>query len=410
MPKRRVSGCGRPRAIIAAGFFLYLRRLQLSGYRNYGNLDITLPQGNLLFLGDNAQGKSNLLEAVYLLAGARSARASSDSDLIGWDAEAEPQPVARVSAAVERHAGPIQLEAIVVGPAAPGSPPSRAGKRLRVNGIARRGVDFVGQLRAVLFTAEDMTIVTGSPSERRRFLDSMLSQLDRRYYAAAQRYGRVLQQRNAALKRVKEGLSGIDEMAFWDESLVKEGALMVEARLRACSTLTPVAAHYHRELSGAAVEALDVEYCPRLGDDQALRLDPGAGVEEVAAALIEGMRSLRRREVAAGLSLIGPHRDEVAIRIDGASAASFASRAQVRTATLALRLAEARLFQQDLGDPPVLLLDDIVSELDERRRRSVLASIADFDQVWFTATDDHGFDASFLEAASVYQVAGGTLG
>jgi DNA replication and repair protein RecF len=126
--------------------------------------------------------------------------------------------------------------------------------------------------------------------------------------------------------------------------------------------------------------------------------------------LAGGLHGARRREIAAGMSLVGPHRDDIALLINGVSAASFGSRAQVRTATLSLRLAEARLQERDLADPPVLLLDDIVSELDERRRRSVLASIADFDQVWFTATDTHGFDAAFLDSAAVYRVEAGTLG
>jgi DNA replication and repair protein RecF len=389
---------------------LYLRRLQISDFRNYHRLDLTLPTGNLLFLGDNAQGKSNLLEAVYLLASGRSVRASTDSELIGWQAEAAPQPFARVHAAVERRAAAIQLEAIVAGTTVgPAAQVTRAGKRLRVNGIPRRGADFVGQLRAVLFTADDLSIVTGSPSERRRFLDSMLSQQDRHYYASGQRYARVLQQRNAALRRIKEGLASVDELAFWDESLVKEGSYMLAARLRACATLLPAAAAYHRELSGDASESLDVEYAPRIGDEQALVLDPAASVDEAARALTTGLHSVRRRELAAGVSLVGPHRDDVLFRLNGMSAAAFGSRAQVRTATLALRLAEARLLQEGAGDPPVLLLDDIVSELDERRRRSVLRSIADFDQTWFTSTDTHGFEPAFLEGAAIFRVHAGAI-
>lgn len=388
---------------------MHLRRLQLSGFRNYQNLDLTLPTGNLVFLGGNAQGKSNLLEAVYMLASGRSARAGSEPELIAWQSEAEGQLVARLVGSVERRAGPVQLEAIVIASGGP-QQASRAGKRLRVNGIPRRASDFVGQLRAVLFTAEDMAIVTGAPSERRRYLDSMLSQRDRRYYGAISRYARILQQRNAGLKRVKEGLASPDEMAFWDEALVAEGSVILEARIRACAMLGPLAGAFHRELSGEAMESLDVEYSPRVGDEGAvLELDGPASAQELAGVLKAGIASLRRREVAAGMSLVGPHRDEVLIRINGSSAASFGSRAQVRTATLALRLAEARLLQHDIADPPVLLLDDILSELDERRRRSVLVTIADFDQVWFTATDGQGLDPDFLAAAAVYKVAAGEI-
>jgi len=386
---------------------LYLRRLQLKDFRNYAHLDIGLPRGNLVLLGDNAQGKSNLLEAVYLLASARSVRASSDAEVIAWQAAAEPQPVARVAGLLERRDGAVLLEAFVVGrPQGPAALAARAGKRLRLNGIARRASDFVGSMRAVLFTAEDLDIVNGAPSERRRFLDSMLVQVDRHYYAANQRYARVLQQRNAALKRVKEGLAAPDEMAFWDEALVTDGALIIAARARACAFLAPEAARQHLLLSGGAAERLELRYCPRLAEGE-------KGVpqtaEEASAALRAALHGVKRREVAAGMSLIGPHRDDIEILLDGAAAASFGSRAQVRTAALSLRLAEAALLRAAGGDPPLLLLDDIVSELDERRRRSVLASIADFDQVWFTATDTHGFDPAFLETAAVYRVQAGRI-
>jgi DNA replication and repair protein RecF len=387
---------------------LYLRRLQLKNFRNYTQLDLTFPRGNLLVLGDNAQGKSNLLEAIYLLASGRAVRTSTDAELIAWDAEPEPRPVARVTGSAELRDGSLQLEAIIAGGSSSPLEASRAGKRLRVNGIARRAADFVGLLRAVLFTAEDMAIVLGPPSERRRFLDAMLSQLDRRYYAAGQRYARILQQRNAALKRIKDGLGGPEELGFWDESLLNEGAVMVEARLRACNALAPMAAEFHSDLSGPAGERLEVAYCPRIGEGEAdvASYESQADVREAMRA---GIERLRRREMAAGMTLVGPHRDDLAITINGAAASSFGSRAQVRTATLSLRLAQARLFQQQGADSPLLLLDDIVSELDARRRRSVLASIADFDQVWFTSTDTHGFDEAFVGSASIYEVSGGRM-
>jgi DNA replication and repair protein RecF len=386
---------------------LYLRRLLLKDFRNYSDLDLSLPRGNLVFLGDNAQGKSNLLEAVYLLASARSVRASSDVEMVGWQAPAEPQPVARVAGSLERRDGAVQLEAFIAGRApGPAALAARAGKRLRLNGIPRRAADFVGSMRAVLFTADDLAIVSGAPSERRRYLDSMLVQVDRRYYAANQRYARVLQQRNAALKRVKDGLAGPEELGFWDESLVTDGAVIIATRARACALLAPEAARQHLLLSGAAGERLELRYRPRLADGEK-RLPETE--EEAAAALKAALHGLKRREVAAGMSLAGPHRDDLEILLDGAAAASFGSRAQVRTAALSLRLAEAALLRAAGGDPPLLLLDDIVSELDERRRRSVLTSIADFDQVWFTATDTHGFDPAFLETAAVYRVQSGRV-
>lgn len=388
---------------------MYVTRLTLRNFRNYRELDLQPPRGRLLFVGDNAQGKSNLLEAVYLLATARSVRAAADGEMIGWEGEREPQPVARVTAAVERVAGAVQLEAVVVGPAASLSRQSaRAGKRFRVNGVPRRAVDLIGNLRAVLFRAEDMEIVSGPPSERRRYMDLAVSQLDRRYYAAVQRYGRILQQRNAGLRRVKEGLGGLDEMVFWDASLVKEGALIIAYRLRHAARLSELASRAHSELAGEAGEALVARYQPRL-ETAGRDLSPDTPVEQVEAALRESLKALQRREIAAGLTLAGPHRDDLALELNGAPAASFGSRAQIRTATLALKLAEARLLADEAGDAPVLLLDDIVSELDEKRRRSVLGSLDDFDQVWLTATDTSTLSEAWLADTSVYRVVAGTV-
>jgi DNA replication and repair protein RecF len=388
---------------------LHVRRLQLSGFRNYHALDLELPPGALLFTGDNAQGKSNLLEAVALLATAKSSRAGQDAEMIGWDVEGGLQAFARVHAEVERRQGAVALEAIIAGPTAPPAPPSRGGKRLRVNGIARRAVDFVGQLRAVQFTADDLDIVSGPPSNRRAFLDAALGQADRGYYAALQRYGRILQQRNATLRRIKEGVAGLDELSLWDEGFSREGATIVAARARAIQRLGDLAAESHVRLSGSALELLELGYEPQLGGQWAGLLPQeatGVAVEQRFAAALAGQR---RRETAAGLSLVGPHRDDVAVHLNGVAAASFGSRAQIRTAALSLRLAEAELLRGNGGESPVLLLDDILSEMDEARRTAVLDGLGGFDQVWITTTTGFALPGAFLERAKAYRVEAGSV-
>jgi DNA replication and repair protein RecF len=389
---------------------LHVRRLQLTGFRNYRDLDIDLAPGRLLFTGDNAQGKSNLLEAVHLLATGRSVRATSDAEMIGWGAESEGQPFARLQAGVERRGGDVQLETLVVGAAtAANAPAQRAGKRFRVNGIPRRAIDFVGQLQSVLFTADDLEIISGSPSDRRLFIDVAISQLDRAYYAALRRYTRILQQRNATLRRIKDGIAGQDELALWDDSLVREGAVIISARQRLIGRLAALAASAHSELSGFAHEDLKVAYEAQLGDDWRPLLAPDATPEAAQSLFAAALAGQRRRDLAAGVSLVGPHRDDLSIVLNGAPASSFGSRAQIRTAALSLRLAEARLLLTEAGDPPIVLLDDIVSELDEGRRRSVLDSIAGFDQVWFTATSAAWLPADFVRSCQVYEVRAGTV-
>jgi DNA replication and repair protein RecF len=389
---------------------LLVRQLKLTNFRNYQQIDLDLRPGRLLFLGDNAQGKSNLLEAVYLLASGRSVRASNDGEMLGWAGETESQPFARLETAVQRRAGDVHLETIVVGPSAtPGPGTTRAGKRFRVNGIARRAVDFVGQLRAVLFTADDLDIISGPPSGRRQFLDVALSQLDRAYYTSLQRYGRIMQQRNATLRRIKEGIAGPDELSLWDETFSREGAVIIAARRNAVQRLAALAARSHAELSGEAPESLELAYEPQLGEEWQNLVPTEATLENTQPIFAAALASQRRRETGAGISLVGPHRDELAINLNGASASSFGSRAQIRTTALALRLAEAELLRAAEDDPPVLLVDDIVSELDERRRASVLAGLSGFDQVWFTATSGSWLPESFLDGATVYDVKSGDV-
>jgi DNA replication and repair protein RecF len=389
---------------------LLVRLLKLTNFRNYQQISLDLPAGRLLFLGDNAQGKSNLLEAVYLLASGRSIRAGNDIEMLGWAAESDTQPFARLETEVQRRAGDIQLETIVVGPAAtPGTGTTRAGKRFRVNGIARRAVDFVGQLRAVLFTADDLDIISGPPAGRRQFLDVALSQLDRAYYASLQRYGRIMQQRNATLRRIKEGIAAPDELSLWDETFSREGAVIIAARRNAVRRLAMLAARSHAELSGEVPERLELEYEPQLGEEWRNLLPEAATLENTQPIFAAALASQRRRETGAGISLVGPHRDDLTIKLNGASASSFGSRAQIRTTALALRLAEAELLRAAEDDPPVLLVDDIVSELDERRRASVLSGLSGFDQVWFTATSGSWLPPEFIAGAAVYDVRAGDV-
>jgi len=388
---------------------LHVRRLQLTNFRNYRQAELGPSPGRLLFLGDNAQGKSNLLEAVYFLAAGRSTRAGADSEVIGWATEIDVQPFARLQAEVERGAGRVQLEAVVAGPAALPGGAARGGKRFRVNGIPRRGIDFVGQLRAVLFTADDLEIVSGPPASRRAYLDAAISQADRAYYAALQRYGRLMQQRNATLRRMKEGIAAPDELSLWDDAFCREGATVIAGRRDAVLALAERAAAAHAELSGGAGERLEIAYEPQLGDEWRGLLPAAAPQAEVQALFAAALASQRRREAAAGVSLVGPHRDDLRIELNGVSAAAFGSRAQVRTAALSLRLAEAELLRGLDGDPPVVLLDDIVSELDERRRASVLRGVQGFDQVWFTATTDAWLPPDFVADCAVFRVRSGQV-
>lgn len=380
-----------------------LLRLQLTDFRNFSRLDLALGPGPSVFVGDNAQGKTNLLEAVYLLATMRARRAAAEADLIRREGAGEPMPLARVVGQVETRQGALKVEVGIIGRPGPGG--LLASKVARVNGIPRRLSDALGQMTAVLFTAEDMEILTGPPALRRRYLDVTLTQVDRPYLAARQRFERVLLQRNHLLKRIREGLARPDELSFWDEELARDGGHIFYARAAALGELGRLAGDAHAPL--APGEELRIAYRPRL------EVPPEAlaegGPQGAAHAYGEALRRGLQRDIAAGMTLLGPHRDDVDFSLGGAPAAGYASRAQQRTIALAFRLAEARFLYLRRGEPPVLLLDDVLSEMDTGRRRSVVEAIADYDQFLVTAAELDRFPAAFLSRAAVYSVVAGTV-
>ncbi|MDI6857297.1 MAG: DNA replication/repair protein RecF [Dehalococcoidia bacterium] len=365
-----------------------ISHLSLSDFRNYSRLDLSLPAGRLLFLGDNAQGKTNLLEAVHLLSTMRSLRVSTDVELIRWEALDGPIPVARLVADAETSSGPVRVEMIIEGQqtASATDDRARAAKKVRVNGTPRRLSGAMGRIKAVLFTSPDIDLVGGPPALRRRYLDVALSQVDEAYLGALQQYGKVLTQRNALLHRVQSALAGRDELAFWDVRFADLAAAIVSRRARAVALLSGYAGETHAFLSDAR-EELMVAYRPRGGREWDGADLSDAEERDIAAGLVETLNRNREREVAAAASLWGPHRDDVALTLNGRPAVAFASRAQARTIALALRLAEARLLLERSGEHPVLLLDDILSEMDARRRTSVLEAAGGFDQVWITSAE-----------------------
>jgi len=395
---------------------MHIEQLSLHDFRNYRHLDIALPRGLLLFVGGNAQGKSNLLEAIYLLATTRSVRATSEGELVNREATLQGPAVARLVGTARRHDGGVQVEvAIITRPTGEQAAASRlpASKRLRVNGVVRRASETVGQMTAVLFTTQDIDLVGGAPSLRRRYLDITLSQVDPAYLRALQRYGKIVLQRNALLRRIQEGAAGLDQLSFWDEEMAQQGAYITGSRGRALSSLSVLAREAHRALSGGE-EELSLVYQPQLSRAWDGERVAAASTDELVAALLQALATGRQRDVAAGVSLTGPHRDDLLFLLNGVPAAAFASRGQQRTAALALRLAEARFLLERRGEPPVLLLDDVLSELDESRRAGVLAATSEFEQVLITSVDADRFDMASaagrqasLAGATLYRVAAG---
>ena len=366
---------------------MHLAHLALTDVRSFRHLAIDLAPGIYVIAGENAAGKTNLLESVAMLATTRGVRSGPDLDIISWQAVVEdPLPAARLEADVETAAGRRALEvAVIAQVAVAGIPPTRAGKRFRVNGVARRASDLIGQLRIVMFAADDLTIIDGPPVNRRRYLDLTISQLDPTYLRALQRYARVLEQRNSLLRRLNErGGRGLDQLDFWDDELAEAGALILARRADAVRALARDAADRYAELAATEDETLDVRYLPGVPESvqQALR------EHDLQAHLRAALEAARVEDVRRGVSRIGPHRDDLSFSIGGHPAGLSASRGQQRSAALALRLAEVALSTRRTGDPPVLLLDDILSELDPRRRERILRVAYGVDQVLITTPDE----------------------
>ena len=383
---------------------MHLSHLSLLNVRSFRRLELDLGRGSYVVVGGNAEGKSNLLEAIALLATTRSQRPGTDVELISWAAlREEPLPAARFAGRVESAGGSDTVEMTVAArtlstpaeradggppPGAADAPPPPTGRRFRLNGVARRASDLVGTLRVVLFSAGDLGVVSGPPAARRRYLDLTLSQLDGTYVRAAQRYARVLQQRNSLLRRLAERRGRPDELDFWDEELAAAGAVLLAERARSVQQLAAAAAERYAELAPGDAP-LRPCYRPALPEGLARELLAGGDATGgwLSQAFRETLAERRRDDVVAGVTRIGPHRDDVAFLLGGRDLATTASRGQQRGAALALRLAEVELFRSRTGEPPVLLLDDVLSELDARRRERVIAVAYGVDQLVVTTPD-----------------------
>jgi DNA replication and repair protein RecF len=387
---------------------LHISHLSLTNFRNYRRLDLDLPVGPVVIQGDNAQGKTNLLESVYVMATTRSHRASSDRELVNCDAWSDDIPVARLSAGAQRARGEVKVEIVLKGdgggsavPAGDADPVSLSvRKHVRVNGVARRSVDVLGQINVVMFTAQDIELATGKSSLCRRYLDLLNCQLDRAYLRSLQRYQKVLVQRNHLLRLLQEGQAQTDQLDFWDDELVKNGSHVMMLRKGLAEALNGRAREIHRHISGGA-EDLRLAYAPNVAADGSL--------SEIESGFREALQKRRKRETLLGMTLAGPHRDSLSFSINGTDVTRFGSRGQQETVVLSLKLAEAKHMQAEVGDEPIILLDDVFSELDVQRRKHLLALVDLYQQVLITATDLACFERSFLAGTTRFRVSQGVI-
>jgi DNA replication and repair protein RecF len=361
-----------------------LRSISILGLRSYASLEAAFGSGPQLIVGPNAAGKTTLLEAIVLLAWGRSHRTSTDAELVRWGSEL---------ARIEGLAGGETVEVALVRPIGGGG----ARKRIRVNGVARRAAGLMGLLRTVVFAPEEMLLVVGAPGLRRAALDQLASQRSAAYARDLAAYGRTLQQRNSLLRAIREEQAGRDELRFWDGSFLDAGGAIVAERLRLLEDLAGPLARAHAEIAPdeAGAARLTIGYVTNA---------PALPGESPRDALARRLAETAEKEVWNGSTLVGPHRDDLVFELDARDMSGFASRGQQRTAILAFKLAELDLLTAQDGRPPLLLLDDVFSELDPERRAHLVRRIAELPQAFVTTTSLDDLDAGLVRAAAAWEV------
>ena len=362
-----------------------LDTIRLLDLRGYTSLDATFGPGPHLVWGPNAAGKTSLLEAMVLLAWGRSHRTSADGELIRWGTE-----LARVEGVV----GSDTIEVAIVRAGATGT---TGRKRIRVNGLGRRATGLAGLLRVVLFAPEEMLLIAGSPSLRRAVIDQLATSGSRAYADALATYGRTLQQRNGLLRAIREEGASRDELRFWDTAFLDAGAAVVSERRRVLEVLAGPLAAAHAEI------APDEAGAGRLSLGYVTNAPPLPG-ESARDALARRLAETADKEVWNGSTLVGPHRDDLVFELGGRDLATFASRGQQRTAILALKLAELDVVTAIDGRPPLLLLDDVFSELDPERRSHLVRRIAALPQAFVTTTTLDDLDPELRAVATAWEV------
>ncbi|OQY45625.1 MAG: DNA replication/repair protein RecF [Anaerolineaceae bacterium 4572_78] len=386
---------------------MYISNLILSNYRNYTRLKLDFPAKPILLQGKNAQGKTNLLEAIYLLSTTTSTYARKDDQLLNWHTMKEDvMPFARLEVTIVRHDETLQLAITII------REYERFKKEIRLNGSKKRAMDVIGQLNTVMFVPEDINLITGSPSTRRRYLDSVLCQIDSEYCRSLSRYNKVVSQRNALLKELNEGKRSIDQLIYWDEQLITHGSIIIIRRHDALLTLATVAHQRHLDLTEES-ERLRLSYLPKVnphGDSaDEKQIIPAPPIDDVQATFKTQLLASRNDDIIRGMTLLGPHRDDFQFLIDGVDIAFYGSRGQQRTAILSTKLAEVQLMKEKSGDTPVLLLDDVMSELDSERRTQITTLTKLVDQSFLTATDWNDYDITFRQNATCYTIQNGRL-
>lgn len=397
---------------------MHLTHLSLTNFRSFARLDMDIPRRVVLLTGSNAQGKTSVLEAVYFLAAFTSFQTHADRQLVNFLEAKKDLAVGRLVAEYTRGISKHRLEVrLVLEPV--GATGQRLRKEILLDGIKRPLSEVIGHFNAVIFVPQMVQILEGGPEERRRYINLALAQTVPGYAHLLSEYGQALTQRNALLKQLAERGGDQSQLDFWDETLTRTGAVIILRRIEAVHEIEQLAARIHRELTHGA-EVLRIHYHPAYdplpspGGQIAMPLKTsvqrnGFSEDDIRLGFSSALKDNHAEEIRRGATVLGPHRDELRFLANGVDLSDFGSRGQVRTALLALKLAEIEWMKARTGQWPVLLLDEVLAELDTSRRLDLLTYLEKIEQAILTTTDLNLFSHAFVEKAERWEVSAGTV-
>jgi DNA replication and repair protein RecF len=368
---------------------MHITELSLANYRNYEKLHLTFDHKVNVIIGENAQGKTNLMESIYVLALTKSHRTSKDKELIKWD-----ENYATIKGGIVKRKRQFPLELIF----------SNKGKKAKLNHIEQQRLsDYIGALNVVMFAPEDLNLVKGSPHERRRFIDMEIGQIQPIYVYHLGQYQKILKQRNALLKEYqRKPQMDRTMLQVLTEQLIEHAAIILFRRFQFLTLLRKWAKPIHSGIS-RQLEELEIEY------DASIDVSEKMELSKIVEVYQKQFQDIETKEMERGSSLIGPHRDDLVFFINGKEVHTYGSQGQQRTTALSLKLAEIELIHNEVGEYPILLLDDVLSELDDSRQSHLLNTIEGKVQTFVSTTSVNGIEHETLQKAEIFYVQQGTV-
>lgn len=369
---------------------MLLNRIKLKNFRNYNELDLNFNSNKILLIGKNAQGKTNLIEAIYYLSTLNSMKAKNDSELIKWD-----EDFSYIKADLNKFDTEISIEVLI-------NPPKK--KILKVNELKKtKSSEFISNISTVIFSTSDLLLLRGTPEDRRNWLDLSIGQIYPAFFDRLSKYNKIRIQKNNYLKELKCNLNTSNELLdIWNEQLSISGSNIILLRLNFLKEIQKIANIKHSQISNN--EHLSLIYNSTIIGDFNAEINETITSEEISKIFLEKLKEKRAEEIIRGQSVIGPHRDDVSYYINGIDSKKFASQGQQRTIVLALKLAELDLIKNKIGENAILLLDDVLAELDNTRQNYLLNAIGEETQTIITSVDTLHFDEKYLKDVQIFKI------